>query len=129
MRVPKNIPKTSPKSILGRMLVSKTVPKSKKNKNKNDVEKRLEQNSLQDPQKKSASRRSDKIFGPPSLGLPPFLIYNIHPIQRPARPSASRHPPSTAGVQKSSIRRPSLADAADSNAPRIPPSPLRCLDA
>ena len=40
------------KSILGRMLVSKTFPKSKKNPWKNDVEKRLEKNSLQDPQKK-----------------------------------------------------------------------------
>ena len=68
-------------------------PKSTKKPSKNDVEKRLEKNSLQDPQKKSASLRSGTTFGPPSLGLPPFLIYNIHSIQRPARPSASRHPP------------------------------------
>ena len=77
------------------MLVSKTRPKSTKKPWKNDVEKRLEKNSLQDPQKKSASLRSVKTFGPPSLGFLPFLTYNIHYTQRPARPSASRHPPAS----------------------------------
>ena len=37
------------------MLVSKTLPKSTKKPSKNDVEKRLEKNSLQDPQKKKLS--------------------------------------------------------------------------
>ena len=48
------------KSILGRMLVSKTLPKSTKKPSKNDVEKRLEKNSLQDPQKKPVLVRNGK---------------------------------------------------------------------
>ena len=48
------------KSILGRMLVSKTLPKSTKKPSKNDVEKRLEKNSLQGLQKKPVLVRNGK---------------------------------------------------------------------
>ena len=48
------------KSILGRILASKTHPKSSKKPSKNDVEKRLEKKSLQDPQKKPVLARNGK---------------------------------------------------------------------
>ena len=96
MRVPKKHPKNLskiqfsdafwlPKTLQNRRkIVSKTTSKKewKKKANKNPPR----------PSKKNPPRPDQAKSGaPPSLRLPP-LIHNIHDIQRPARPSASRHP-------------------------------------